>query len=313
MKTNSFFNVLLFLSLSILLSNCSKEDSNEAPQLVITSPADGTEIIIGPLVTIKTEAIDNDGSIREVQFFINNHETALVRSPPFEMILDTKNLSEGLHVLKVVAKDNQNKSTTVESQIELSLNFTPGHDFFDARDGNIYKTVIIGEQCWMSQNLKFKTDEGSWYYENNEIIGETYGCLYSMETALKVSPEGWHLPTDNEWKILEGTVDSEYKVNDEEWNKDNYRGSDIGLNLKSKDKWIEKGNGIDKFGFNAIPSGYKYNQTSFDNFGFSAFYWTSSFIPTGNYLITREIFSPLNTCHRTFERTYALAIRCVQD
>lgn len=318
MKAKFLFKIIFYLSISILLSNCSDKDSNEAPQLHLISPLDGTEIIIGPLVTVKADAIDSDGTISEIRFFVDNQEKTIVQYPPYEMTLDTKNLSEGMHVLKVIAKDNQNKSTTIESQIELSLNFTPGQNFFDTRDGTIYTTVQIGDQCWMSQNLNFKTDEGSWAYDDNEKISEIYGRLYSMKTALKACPVGWHLPTDEEWKILESSVDSQYGVADQEWNKQGYRGFDVGLNLKATAYWIESGNGVDKYGFNAIPSGYKYNETSYDNLGFSAFYWTgtsanANTIPGDGYLMTREIFSPLNTCHRSFTNSFSLAIRCIKD
>lgn len=111
--------------------------------------------------------------------------------------------------------------------------------FTDPRDGKTYKTVKIGSQTWMAENLNYET-EGSFCYENKPANCKKYGRLYTWNAALKVCPAGWHLPSKEKFDILIKTVGGE-KI--------------AGEKLKSKSGWNDDGNGSDAFGFSALPAG----------------------------------------------------------
>ena len=87
--------------------------------------------------------------------------------------------------------------------------------FSDQRDGKIYKTVKIGEQWIMAENFAYKPDQGNyWAFDNDTNNVAIYGYLYDWETAKKIAPEGWHLPSREEWITLRKTLGGKFEV----WN-----------------------------------------------------------------------------------------------
>jgi uncharacterized protein (TIGR02145 family) len=79
--------------------------------------------------------------------------------------------------------------------------------FTDKRDGNIYRTITIAGVTWMSENLRYQTKNGAFYFDNDSNNIPEYGVLYEWETALSVCPDGWHLPTGNEFQDLINNLD----------------------------------------------------------------------------------------------------------
>ena len=126
----------------------------------------------------------------------------------------------------------------------------------DLRDGQVYKTVTIGNQIWMAENLNYKTDSSFCYNDSAEYCAK-YGRLYVWTAAMDACPSGWHLPDLAEWKTLLAAVGGD---------------SVAGAKLKSTSGWNSDGNGTDDFGFTVLPAG---GRSSKDFVGEAAAFWTS--------------------------------------
>jgi uncharacterized protein (TIGR02145 family)/uncharacterized repeat protein (TIGR02543 family) len=142
---------------------------------------------------------------------------------------------------------------------------------------NNYKTVMIGTQTWMAENLDYNV-EGSVCYNNSADSCTKYGRLYNWTTAMDVAanyayttwggsdvnhrgicPVGWHLPSSAEWTTLTSFV-----------------GSSAGRKLKSQSGWYNNGNGTDEYGFSALPGGYGNSGGYFNNAGYYGYWWSAT-------------------------------------
>jgi uncharacterized protein (TIGR02145 family) len=167
-------------------------------------------------------------------------------------------------------------------------------------EGQVYNTIQIFSQCWMKENLNVGTlipvtqdMENNGVVEkyclyNNEDSCEVYGGLYSwsemmqyatLEAATGICPSGWHVPSNEEFKILSGAVDSYYGIGEYHWDDEMIYGygTDAGLNLKSVSRWEDNGNGTDLYGFTGFPSGTRDNYVGdIIAFGREGWWWSST-------------------------------------
>ena len=200
-------------------------------------------------------------------------------------------------------------------------------------EGKTYNTILIGDQCWLKENLNVgvmiqagiaQTDNGiieKYCYNNDEINCDIYGGLYQWNEAMQyvttpgaqgICPPGWHIPTDEEWMVLEGTVDSQYEVDNPIWETTGDRGFDVGKNLKSTNNWSSGGNGVDYYGFSALPGGYVSGATSL-SIGFRGYWWTSDPL-TESFKLKREIDRLRDDVNRSnLSHTRGLSVRCIRD
>lgn len=80
--------------------------------------------------------------------------------------------------------------------------FDCGEDILDKRDAKAYKTkAYVGLKCWLGENVKWDSPNAR-YYNDESSLGDSLGYLYTYAAALESCPEGWHLPSDAEWKLL---------------------------------------------------------------------------------------------------------------
>ena len=140
----------------------------------------------------------------------------------------------------------------------------------DNRDGQVYKTVKIGEQVWMAQNLNYIDTAkavfkgNSWCYDNNPRNCALAGRLYTWTVAKdSLCPEGYHLPDTTEWNTLFTSVGGT---------------ANAGTVLRSILGW-DSVNGTNDYGFSAVAVGERYHSGSFDSEGTKAFIWTATALP----------------------------------
>jgi len=186
----------------------------------------------------------------------------------------------------------------------------------DIRDGKIYRTVKIGTQTWLAENLAYKVDTGCWAYNNDESLIKTYGYLYNWEAAKKVCPEGWHLPTDDEWMLLEKHLG----MSDADLNKShaNQRLSgDVGLKLRSRSDWRDNGNGSNESGFNALPAGWKDTlDVHFYDLGSDCDFWTATEYDSIHAWARLLVYDAPPVVYRYYRHGFkkaARSVRCLKD
>jgi len=143
--------------------------------------------------------------------------------------------------------------------------------FTDSRDGKVYKTVKIGKQIWMAENLAYDAT-GSKCYDNNPENCKKYGRLYDWKTAIEICPQGWLLPSEKEWEALVNIAGG-YDV--------------AGQNLKAQNGWNNNRNGLDKYGFSALPGGNLTDvlNNKFRDIGDISVWWSSTeYDPSNQYM-----------------------------
>ena len=189
-------------------------------------------------------------------------------------------------------------------------------------DGNIYKTVKIGTQIWMAENLKTTklnngtpiskvTDNDKWknllspgycYYDNDESNRNIYGALYNWYSMNNnnVCPTGWHVPNEGEWDILTDNL-----------------GDNSGKELKETGTthWESPNSGVsNSTEFTALPSGYRNGYNSLFTFkGGTGLWWTSS-RKDQSKAATRAMWSNSSKVGiGQYSLTYGVGIRCIKD
>ena len=193
----------------------------------------------------------------------------------------------------------------------------------DTRDGHSYKTVTIGSQTWMAENLNYKTDN-SYCYDDKASNCSKYGRLYTWAAAMDsvgswsangkgcgygktcsptypvrgVCPEGWHLPTQTEWNTLFTAVGGQ---------------STAGKMLKSTSGWNSSGNGTDAYSFSALPAGGRGGNGHFNYEGNNAYFWSStddnSYYAYSMILYYNGDYAGLDDGNEG----YGFSVRCVKD
>ena len=193
-------------------------------------------------------------------------------------------------------------------------------------DGNTYKTVTIGTQTWMAENLKVTkyndgiaipnvTDNTAWSelttgalcdYDNTPSNSETYGKLYNWHAVNtgKLCPTGWHVPSDAEWTELT-----------------DYLGENAGGKLKATGT-IEAGTGLwydpntgatNETGFTALPGGGRDSDGAFDGIGSVGYWWSATESGTSDAWFRGMIYDYSSVGRDHHNKGLGFSVRCLRD
>ena len=207
-------------------------------------------------------------------------------------------------------------------------------------DGNIYKTVKIGNQIWMAENLKVihyrngdlipeikgkfeweereQEQEPAWCcYENDTSNIKIYGLLYNwyaVSDRRSIAPEGWRVPTDDDWKELEMCLGMNMSDNEERL----WRGTNEGSKLAGNTSLWDEGNltkdtAFGKSSFSALPAGLRNYSSVFVGIGFTANFWTSTAEDHRLACHRKLDFTKTKISRQTQLKRYGFSVRCIKE
>ncbi len=231
---------------------------------------------------------------------------------------------------------------------QVSFNFWDYHDTVTDIDGNIYYTVLIGEQEWMAENLKTTkysngvpieypgNNNAAWndntsgayaWYDNDLSWKNIYGALYNWyavnnENAL--CPIGWRVPSDNDWTELENyVVNQGYPNSNVTYGTGNTLKSCRQINspfggecdTSEHPRWNSHGthHGFDEFGFSALPGGVRWFDGSFLNLGTYSYWWLSIEHSSSLAWFQRMQHSYGSLSRHNVDKSYGFSLRCVRN
>jgi len=325
------FKILSLILAGVLSVQCEKEIK---PSITLKE----IDEITPHSITVNFVVNGDVGSITQAGFICN-----LVENPSIRIVrnyaitfTDIKYTIYGLSpgsTYRLTAYANTSKGTLWSNEEIFTTSESSSGTFTDNRDGNSYDWVEIGDQIWMAENLAYLpvvnpalggSSTEPHYYVYGYIgsnVGEakatenyaTYGVLYNWIAAMDACPDGWHLPSDNEWKELEIYLGMSPGAADIQ----GLRGDGEGNYLKEAGPahWRYNENSTNGSGFTALPSGYCSPTGSFINMSYETQYWTATERDDRSWLVWgRELFCEHEDIFRGYaEKLYGFCVRCVKD
>ncbi len=206
--------------------------------------------------------------------------------------------------------------------------------FTDPRDSRTYTSVRLGKQIWMAENLASShyrngdqvelirsntrwgnADGACCYFDKTSAYEATFGKLYNWHAVTdprELAPEGWHIPSDEEWKELEmflglSRVQADYS---------GWRGEKEGGLLKAsgKEYWhAPNQDAKDKYGFAGLPGGYRDVSGDFYVKGYAGYWWTST-MEKEYFAWYRTLYHSATKIHRKVGYSGdGFSVRCIKD
>ncbi len=340
MKTIKFYLIFVIGLALFFTQSCEKneEDQESATGPVAAFTANQTSITVGSSVDFTDQS---KNSPTDWSWDFGDGGTSTQQNPSH-----TYN-EAGTYIVSLTVTNNSGSDTetktdyiTVEQQLEVDCPSTVT-DY----DGNTYDVVKIGDQYWMAENLKVThyaggtpiqkvTGDTEWdnltepdkawcYYNNSSSNGDTYGVLYTWAAAMNgaassnsnpsgvqgVCPDGWHLPSDDEWEEL-----AEYISNDNGGYTKNIQGwNNVGGHLKATSGWNSGGNGTDDYGFSGLPGGGRYCDGTFAHIGYYGNWWSVTDYSTYGAWYRYLYYSNESFGRYDYYKENGFSVRCLRD
>jgi uncharacterized protein (TIGR02145 family) len=222
-----------------------------------------------------------------------------------------------------------NESGTSYSQ---EISFTTGEGEISDIDGNIYQIKTIGSQTWMIENLKVSklnngtilpivqenlewssTTTSAYCTFDNNIYGKLYN-FYAVADNRKLCPSGWHVPSDNEWKIMETYLGMTQSQADISGLRGTNEGGELKLSGCSPEGWSCYNVGAtNSSGFSALAGGYRYDNGIFSNIRESAYFWTSTEYDNSSALNRSLSKDNAQIGRLNVKKGFGFSVRCIKD
>jgi uncharacterized protein (TIGR02145 family) len=232
------------------------------------------------------------------------------------------NFKDGFYSVRCIKDSGGNSSSS--SSLAPSSSSSVAARAGKGNDINNYRTVEIGTQTWMAENLDYNVS-GSKCYNNLDSNCDLYGRLYDWATAMAlpascnnsicksqiqsphqgICPDGWHIPSETEWDALSSYVQS-------------YSGcvNCDGTLLKAKSGW-DSGNGTDEFDFTALPGGHGLSDSRFSGVGYHGQWWSTNESANESwrdYAYLRDMIDIYDDAHWSINPKSDLqSVRCIKD
>lgn len=172
----------------------------------------------------------------------------------------------------------------------------------DSRDGIVYKTVVINNQEWMAENLKYKPISGNfWAYDDDTSNIATYGYLYDWALACTSCPSGWRLPNNDDWETYYNYIGGNEKAGG--------KMKEIGTS-----HWLSPNtSATNEAGFNGLPGGFRNHYDEFKYQGFFGYFWSISEFDN-NLAYTKILYyNNAEIGGEKIEKTYGNSVRCIKE
>ena len=292
---------ILILGVSFLFYSCGDDSSNNSPADVPDEPTSSEESeLLSSSSKIVSEKTESSSSVKtDVSSSSEGNSSSSVKTDvssssegnsSSSVKTDASSSSEGNSSSSVkadVSSSSEGNSSSSAKEISSSSLVTTGicktklkdyctyDSLYDDRDGQVYKTVKIGEQWWMAENLRYEDTLESKCFKDNPDNCLVYGKLYTRDGAINDCPNGWHLPTEKEWLNLYTYV--KRNIGKEEH---------AGQHLRADTLWDVSGLGVgyDAFGFAALPGGAHDRLANWYGLHTHALFWSDGSWMNGSIL-----------------------------